>query len=764
MIDLGEKAQKIWFREPANEWEEALPIGNGRLGGMVYGHVSEEVIMLNEDSVWYGGPKKRTNEDAGEHLPKIRQLLFDGELEHAEYLAKMTMTSNPKYLNPYHPLGELRLFNRYKAKNISNYERQLDLDEAIVKVSYDDSGVHYSREIFTSITDQVMVIHLKADHSERLSLCVDLSRRPFEGVCDSLTDNRMVLSGDCGRGGVDFACALHVMNSGGSVGVVGNFISIEEADEVTVILTANSTYRTDNPMKQCVKQLNHACSMDYSELRRRHIESYQHQYKKMTLELTKNDELSQLPTDERLQRLKVEGSEDNGLVELYFNFGRYLLIASSQPGTLPANLQGIWNHMYRPPWESKYTININIQMNYWISEVCNLSECHLPLFDLVEKMVPNGKEVAKNVYGCNGFVAHHNTNLWGDCDIEGRFGYSPFWQMGGAWLSLHMWEHYAFTLDTEFLKTRAYPVMKEACIFLLEYLVEAPSGELVSGPSVSPENAYILQDGNQGALCMGPAMDTQIIRELFGKSIEAAKIIGGEEAFCQRLTETMNRLVETKIGRHGQIVEWMEDYEEVEPGHRHMSQLFALHPGSQISKRQTPAFFEAAGKTIERRLENGGGHTGWSRAWIINFLARLNNSEKAHEHILELLRGSTYNNLFNGHPPFQIDGNFGTTAGIAEMLIQSHEDLIHILPALPKSWHSGNVEGVKARGGYVLDFQWRDASVHSLRIKAERSGVCRIKVNDEHMAFPVEQGKICTMKFEGKKIEYTKVCKEIANG
>ncbi|WP_231571428.1 glycoside hydrolase family 95 protein [Gordoniibacillus kamchatkensis] len=752
---------KLWYEQPASKWVEALPIGNGRLGGMVFGTLAQEKLQLNEDTIWYGGPKQADNPDARELLPEIRRLLFSGKQREAEHLSRMALMSAPKYYSPYQPMGDLLLWFLDHHLPAEQYVRELDLATAIAAVRYRLGGADYRREYFSSAADQVMVVRLECSRPEGLTFSANLMRRPYDAGTKAFAPDTIVMAGECGRDGVSFRCAVKAALEGGSVRTIGDFVSVERADAVTLLIAAESTFRTAEPEQACLSRLEAAAAKGYERLKRDHVSEYAEKFGRVSLRLgglaANGDACSkagggsmadagswadvgsraesgtgtclsgaELPTDRRLERVK-EGAHDAGLVELFSNDGRYLLLSCSRPGSMAANLQGIWNDSFTPPWESKYTINVNTEMNYWPAEPCNLAECHEPLFELIERMRPNGRRTAQELYGCGGFVAHHNTNLWGETRIEGMLVSSSIWPLGAAWLSLHLWEHYRYGMDEAFLAEKAYPVMKEAAQFLLDYMVMDGQGRLVTGPSISPENKFVAPDGGHGHLCMGPAMDTQIAHTLFAACCEAAHVIGGDEPFCRKLEAAIGLLPGIRIGKHGQIMEWLDDYDEAEPGHRHISQLFALHPGELIDKHRTPELAAAAKRTLERRLAHGGGHTGWSRAWIVNFWARLGEGDAAYSHLRELLASSTYPNLFDCHPPFQIDGNFGAAAGIAEMLLQSHGGAIELLPALPAAWPDGEVRGLRARGAFGIDISWRDGALHEADVRAGRTGTCRIR-------------------------------------
>jgi len=739
---------KLWYNQPARidnpnkkpidrGWLKALPLGNGSLGLMVFGDVNKERIQLNEESMWSGSRADNDNPDAHKELDKIRKLLFEGKYKEATELTNKTQIckgTGSRRGGPYgcfQTLGDLWIDNGSQ-ESYKNYHRELDLEEAAVRVNYSQGSVNYYREIFTSYPDQVMVARFSADKPGKISFTCTLDRP--ERYRTYSKDDQLIMTGalSSGKGsdGLQYMARLKAVNKKGKIRYGDSEVVVEHADEVILFLSASTDYVLNYPeykgrdyKKITQENIEKAGVKSYDELLKSHKKEYQSYFGRVSFDIT-SEQFAEMPTDVRVKKFKQNHSDPH-LVELIFQYGRYLLISSSRPGTLPANLQGIWADRIHTPWNGDYHTDVNVEMNYWPAEVTHLSEMHLPLFDLIESLVDPGKKTASIQYHKNGWIVHPITNVWGYTSP----GEKASWGMhigAGAWICSHIWEHYAYTGDKNFLK-RMYPVLKGSVKFYLDWLVENPvTKELVSGPAVSPENTFIAPDGSQSQISMGPAHDQQVIWQIFTDFLSASEELKIQDIIVQQVRDSRKRLAGPKIGSDGRLLEWAEEFPEVEPGHRHISHLFAAHPGSQINMEQTPELARAAKKSLDHRIKNGGGHTGWSAAWLINQYARLQEAEKAKESLNTVLSKSISPNLFGLHPPFQIDGNFGTTAGIAEMLIQSHTGMIHLLPALPKAWPSGEVKGLKARGRYEVDITWENNELIKAVIYSKTGQPCKI--------------------------------------
>ena len=695
----------MYYDTPANNWNEALPIGNGRLGAMIFGSLEKEQFQLNEDSVWYGGYRDRNNPDALKNLTKIRELILKGEITKAEKLMVASLSGVPQSMRLYQPLAELFLnFDNHKHE-VKDYHRHLDLSTAIHTVSYKLNDYLYTRETFSSNEDNVMIIHLTTTNPDGITFTTLLKRGKFYDNITSLSnENGVYMSGNLGADGMELGAMFKVITDNNSQKVIGEQIWVDNAKEVTIYVDGTTTFHGGNNIFSYIENnINKAIKYTYNELKSHHISNYQELYNRVKLSLSDN------------KNNNLTANINNNLIyELYFNFGRYLLISCSRPDCLPANLQGLWNKDMAPAWDSKYTININTEMNYWPAEICALSECHKPLFDLIKRMVVNGRITAQKMYGCRGFVAHHNTDIWADTAVQDWWVPGSYWVMGAAWLCTHIYAHYEYTMDIDFLE-EFYPIMRESAVFFEDFLIEH-EGYLKTCPSISPENRFILPNGEIGSNGIGSTMDNQILTDLFSQCISSAKILKKPQSEIAEYETILNKLQPTRIGKYGQIMEWDKDYEEQDMGHRHISHLYGLHPSNQISIDKTPELAKAAIVTLERRLSHGGGHTGWSRAWIINDYAKLCMGNEALNHLKLLLTKSTLPNLFDNHPPFQIDGNFGATTAIALMLVQSTIDTITLLPALPDEWCNGHVNGLKLRGGLTIDISWSNNMLDSLTL------------------------------------------------
>ncbi len=746
------KPLKLWYSQPATVWEEALPIGNGRLGAMIFGGTTEEHIQFNEETLWTGAPHDYSHEGASQYLGQIRELIWQGKQKEAEALAMDKFMSVPLGQRKYQPFGDLWIKFRNQGE-VTNYRRELDLSTALCRTTYKSGDVTYTREYLASVPDQTIAVSLKTDKKQSLSFGLSLTALHEGFTSIAKNDGTIELNVKVKDGVLTGTARCKLVIKGGKIIVTGNQLQVEKADEAVIYLVVATSFVnpkdvSGNPDLLCNKYLSKIGNKKFDEVKQIHIKDYQFYFNRFEIDLgsSASDNLS---TDLRIKA--VPAKMDNSLAALYVQYGRYLMLSSSRPGTYPANLQGIWNDKLNPAWDSKYTVNINTEMNYWAVEPLNISECHDALFRMLEEVVPSGQKVAQVHYNARGWVLHHNTDLWrGAAPINNSD--HGMWVSGSGWLSHHFWEHFLYNRDTAFLAQRAWPILKGAARFYMDYLVPDPkTGRLVSCPSNSPEI---------GGLVSGPTMDHAIIKSLFKICIEATSIIQKDQAFADSLRLILPKIAPYQIGKFGQLQEWVADLDDPTNKHRHVSHLWGVHPGKEINWQDTPELMDAARKSLIVRGDEG---TGWSLAWKINFWARFRDGNHAWNMVQMLLRptgqtgtkmtgGGSYPNLFDAHPPFQIDGNFGGAAGIVEMLMQSHLNAIVILPALPAVLPEGHIRGVRARGGFDLEFEWKDGQLVRLKVLSTAGYPLTLRYGDKICTLATKKGEVLLFNHELKKI------------